>query len=85
MYFARNNNIENAALTLYNVSVSPFDSQATKTVTEKSSWEEQVEPYRSDNAKLTRENNDLHLQLIRLKEESEATAKDLKVETHYVL
>ncbi|XP_022099001.1 centrosomal protein of 135 kDa-like isoform X2 [Acanthaster planci] len=36
------------------------------------------EAYRSDNAKLVRENNDLHLQLIKLKEESEATIKDLK-------
>nr|ANN83882.1 Cep135 [Patiria miniata] len=36
------------------------------------------EAYRSDNAKLVRENNDLHLQLIKLKEDSEATIKDLK-------
>ena len=55
-----------------------FHQQATKTVKEKSTWEEQIEPYRSDNAKLTRENNDLHQQLIKVKEDSEATIKDLK-------
>ena len=51
--------------------------QASRTVEEK----ETVctdEAYRSDNAKLVRENNELHLQLIRLKEDSDTTAKDLK-------
>eukprot|EP00795_Rhopilema_esculentum_P000219 gene219-9856_t len=36
------------------------------------------EPYRSDNAKLVRENNDLHLELIRQKEDAEHKFKDLK-------
>ena len=53
--------------------------QAGKTVKEKGNWEEQIEPYRSENAKLVRENNDLHLQVIRLKDELDATSKDLKV------
>ena len=34
-----------------------------------------VEAYKSDNAKLLKENNDLHLQLIKLKEESDASVK----------
>lgn len=34
--------------------------------------------YRSDNAKLVKENNELHLELIRQKEESEKKLKDLK-------
>ncbi len=36
------------------------------------------ESYRSDNAKLVRENNDLHLQLIRQKEESDCKTKSMK-------
>ena len=36
------------------------------------------EAYRSDNAKLVRENNDLHLQLIKLKEDTDVSIKDLK-------
>ncbi|XP_013391946.1 centrosomal protein of 135 kDa [Lingula anatina] len=38
----------------------------------------QIEPYKSDNAKLVRENNELHLQHIKQKEEAEFTIKDLK-------
>ncbi|XP_071511617.1 centrosomal protein of 135 kDa-like [Diadema antillarum] len=52
--------------------------QAGKTVKEKGSWEEQIEPYRSENAKLMKESNDLHVQLIRLKDELDSTSKDLK-------
>ena len=36
------------------------------------------ETYRSDNAKLVKENNELHLELIRQKEESDNKLKDLK-------
>ena len=45
---------------------------------EKSTFEDNSEPYRSDNAKLVRENNELHLQHIRAKEDSERTIKELK-------
>lgn len=53
--------------------------QANKTVREKGNWEDQLEPYRSENTKLIRENNELHTQHIRLKDELDATSKDLKV------
>ena len=36
------------------------------------------EPYRSDNAKLVRENNELHLELIRQKEDSDSKLKESK-------
>ena len=36
------------------------------------------ETYRSDNAKLVKENNELHLELIRQKEDSDSKLKDLK-------
>ncbi|XP_007496489.1 centrosomal protein of 135 kDa isoform X2 [Monodelphis domestica] len=38
-----------------------------------------LEPYKKENAKLTRENNELHLDLLRTKEQSEISIKDLKV------
>ena len=41
-------------------------------------WDQHVEPYRQDNARLSKENCDLHQQLLRLKENSEAKQKDLK-------
>eukprot|EP00794_Sanderia_malayensis_P007402 gene7402-8222_t len=40
--------------------------------------QDSIEPYKSDNSKLVRENNDLHLQLIRQKEESDAKIKGTK-------
>ena len=42
-------------------------------------WEQHVEPYRNDNARLVKENNELHQQVIKLKESSEQRLKDLKV------
>lgn len=42
-------------------------------------WERHVEPYRTDNARLVKENNELHQQLLKLKESSELRVKDLKV------
>lgn len=45
---------------------------------EKALYEDNVEPYRSDNAKLVKENNDLHLQLIKLREETDQTIRNLK-------
>ncbi|XP_054754885.2 centrosomal protein of 135 kDa-like [Lytechinus pictus] len=52
--------------------------QANKSVREKGNWEDQIEPYRSENAKLHRENNELHSQHIRLKDEFDARSKDHK-------
>ena len=40
-----------------------------------SNFEAQIEPYKSDNAKLVKENNELHQQYIRTKEELDATSK----------
>ena len=40
--------------------------------TETKDLDSAIEPYKSDNAKLVRENNDLHKQLIKHKEESDA-------------
>lgn len=45
---------------------------------EKTVYEDNVEPYRSDNAKLVKENNELHLQLIKLREETDQVIRDLK-------
>jgi centrosomal protein CEP135 len=44
----------------------------------KTSIEDNVEPYRSDNAKLVKENNEIHLQLIKLREESDDKIRELK-------
>ncbi len=44
-------------------------------VEDKSSIESYVEPYKSDNAKLVKENNDLHQQLIHTREDTEGTIK----------
>lgn len=41
-------------------------------------WEQHVEPYRNDNARLVKENNELHQQVIRLKENSELRVRELK-------
>lgn len=41
-------------------------------------WEHHVEPYRNDNARLVKENNDLHQQIIRLKENYELRVRELK-------
>ncbi len=41
-------------------------------------WEHHVEPYRTDNAHLVKENNELHQQLLKLKETSETRLKELK-------
>ncbi|GFO45408.1 centrosomal protein of 135 kda [Plakobranchus ocellatus] len=37
-----------------------------------------VEPYKSDNAKLIRENNEMHMALIKQKEEADTTVRELK-------
>ena len=45
---------------------------------EKGVWEQQAEPYRTDNARLVRENTSLHQQVIKLKEGAESRLKDIK-------
>ncbi|OWF52870.1 centrosomal protein of 135 kDa-like isoform X1 [Mizuhopecten yessoensis] len=46
--------------------------------TEHKDFDTAVEPYKSDNAKLVKENNDLHQQLIKHKEDSDAVIRELK-------
>lgn len=46
--------------------------------TETKDLDSAIEPYKSDNAKLVKENNDLHKQLIKQKEESDALVRELK-------
>ena len=41
-------------------------------------WEQHVEPYKTDNARLVKENNELHQQLIHKKESSELRVRELK-------
>ena len=41
-------------------------------------WQQHVQPYRHDNARLTQENLDLHQKLLKVKETSENRHKDLK-------
>lgn len=52
--------------------------QSSKHDRSKVTVEDNVEPYRSDNAKLVKENNELHLQLIKLREETDGKIRDLK-------
>ncbi len=49
--------------------------QSVKSPAEKGNLEAAVEPYRSDNAKLVKENNELHQQLIKVQEELEVSSK----------
>ncbi|XP_052276552.1 centrosomal protein of 135 kDa-like isoform X1 [Dreissena polymorpha] len=49
-----------------------------KQTTETKDVDSLIEPYKSDNAKLVKENNDLHKQLIKQKEESDALVRELK-------
>ncbi|XP_074444211.1 centrosomal protein of 135 kDa isoform X2 [Larus michahellis] len=52
---------------------------AGKTEKEYSNYDAILEPYKTENAKLTRENNELHLEILKLKEQSDRHVKDLKV------
>jgi len=52
--------------------------QLSKQSEQKGVWEQQVEPYRLDNARLVRENNELHQKVMKLKESSEIKVRDLK-------
>ncbi|XP_071288440.1 centrosomal protein of 135 kDa isoform X2 [Agelaius tricolor] len=49
-----------------------------KTEKECSNYDTILEPYKTENARLTRENNDLHLEILKLKEKSDRHVKDLK-------
>ncbi|KFO11728.1 Centrosomal protein of 135 kDa, partial [Balearica regulorum gibbericeps] len=51
---------------------------AGKTEKECSNYDAVLEPYKTENAKLTRENNELHLEILKLKEQSDRHVKDLK-------
>ncbi|XP_068961371.1 centrosomal protein of 135 kDa isoform X1 [Petaurus breviceps papuanus] len=52
---------------------------AGKAEKESANFDYVLEPYKKENARLTRENNELHLDLLRTKEQSEISIKDLKV------
>lgn len=49
-----------------------------KTEKESKNLDAVLEPYRTENARLVRENNELHLGLLKLKEEKDKQSKDLK-------
>ncbi|OXB83851.1 UNVERIFIED_CONTAM: hypothetical protein H355_003063 [Colinus virginianus] len=51
---------------------------AGKTEKECSNYDAIIEPYKTENAKLTRENNELHLEILKLKEQTDHHIKDLK-------
>uniref|UniRef100_A0A8C0EZK7 Centrosomal protein 135 n=1 Tax=Bubo bubo TaxID=30461 RepID=A0A8C0EZK7_BUBBB len=51
---------------------------AGKSEKECSNYDAILEPYKTENAKLTRENNELHLEILKLKEQSDHHVKDLK-------
>jgi len=48
---------------------------AGKTEKECSNYDAILEPYKTENAKLTRENNELHLEILKLKEQSHQHVK----------
>lgn len=52
--------------------------QLGKTEVESKDVDSAIEPYKSDNAKLVKENNDLHQQIIKQKDESDAIVRELK-------
>ena len=52
--------------------------QLNKGKNDKVSIDAHIEPYKSDNAKLVKENNDLHHQIIKQREESEVLIRQLK-------
>ncbi|KAM4810491.1 centrosomal protein of 135 kDa [Rhinophrynus dorsalis] len=51
---------------------------AGKTEKDSKNFDSVIEPYKTENARLVRENNELHLELLKLKEESDRHIKDLK-------
>ncbi|XP_047442689.1 centrosomal protein of 135 kDa isoform X2 [Mugil cephalus] len=51
---------------------------AGKTEKESRNFDALLEPYRTENARVVRENNELHLELLKLKEEKERVSRELK-------
>ncbi|XP_073501552.1 centrosomal protein of 135 kDa isoform X3 [Phyllobates terribilis] len=51
---------------------------AGKNEKENKNFDAVIEPYKAENARLVRENNELHLELLKIKEESDRHIKDLK-------
>ncbi|XP_018431235.1 PREDICTED: centrosomal protein of 135 kDa [Nanorana parkeri] len=51
---------------------------ASKNEKENKNFDSVIEPYKAENARLVRENNELHLELLKIKEESDRHIKDLK-------
>ena len=51
-------------------SLKDIKLQSSRSGNDKNGVDAQIEPYKSDNAKLVKENNELHQQLLRQKEES---------------
>ncbi|XP_044155360.1 centrosomal protein of 135 kDa isoform X2 [Bufo gargarizans] len=51
---------------------------AGKNEKETKNFDAVIEPYKAENARLVRENNELHLELLKIKEESDRHIKDLK-------
>ncbi|XP_068134682.1 centrosomal protein of 135 kDa isoform X2 [Hyperolius riggenbachi] len=51
---------------------------ASKNEKENKNFDSVIEPYKAENARLVRENNELHLELLKIKEDSDRHIKDLK-------
>ena len=60
---------------LFSFSLKAAKLQSIKSPAEKGNLDATIEPYRSDNAKLVKENNELHQQLIKSKEDLEVSSK----------
>ena len=58
-----------------NFSLKTAKLQSVKSPGDKGNLDAAIEPYRSDNAKLVKENNELHQQLIKAKEDLEVSSK----------
>ncbi|XP_049443312.1 centrosomal protein of 135 kDa [Epinephelus fuscoguttatus] len=53
---------------------------AGKTEKESRNFDALLEPYRAENARVVRENNELHLELLKLKEEKDRVSRELKTQ-----
>ncbi|KAM9331146.1 centrosomal protein of 135 kDa [Gastrophryne carolinensis] len=51
---------------------------ASKNEKENKNFDSVIEPYKAENARLVKENNELHLELLKIKEDSDLHIKDLK-------
>ena len=63
------------SLLFWNFSLKTAKLQSVKSPGDKGNLDAAIEPYRSDNAKLVKENNELHQQLIKAKEDLEVSSK----------